>query len=66
MVGLCVLFSMHDVNYEGGLWADWPPMPGPVRFMCKNVLMPWYGDVVKFGPVDNSGALRPLYAVPQQ
>lgn len=57
---------MHDVNYEGGLWADWPPMPGPVRFMCKNVLMPWYGDVVKFGPVDNSGALRPLYAVPQQ
>lgn len=53
----------HDANYEGGLWADWPPMPAPVKFMVKNVLVPWNSGMVRFAPSDKRGNMRPLYAV---
>lgn len=53
----------HDANYEDGIWADWPPLPGPIKFMCRNVLIPWNADMVKFAPTDKNGNLRPLYAI---
>lgn len=56
---------MHDANYEGGIWADWPPMPAPVKVLAKYVFGPLNSNVVKFGPCDTSGNMRPLYAVPE-
>ncbi|SPO01555.1 uncharacterized protein DNG_04228 [Cephalotrichum gorgonifer] len=60
--GVVVFFTMHDPQYEDGLWANWPPMPAIVTFICKSIILPWNADVAKFGPCGKNGGLRPLYA----
>jgi hypothetical protein len=52
-----------DRGYEDGLWANWPPIPGPVRWMLMSgarVLHPgWW----KFASCDAAGRRTALYAV---
>lgn len=60
------VFSNVDNNYEGGMWQNWPSeAPAVAKWLVRSVLWRFvHADVAKFGSVDSSGRLRPLYAVP--
>jgi hypothetical protein len=53
-----------DSEYEDGLWKNWPPIPGPIRWMLMSagrVLHPrWW----KFASCDAARRRKDLYAVP--
>lgn len=55
-----------DREYEDGIWAQWPPIPGPVRWVLirmSNILHPgWW----KFASCDASGNRRSLHALPER
>jgi len=61
---LSVMFSNVDVEFEGGLWANWPPAPGIVKLIVRWIVFPLNSKLVKFGSCDKYGKLKPLYAVP--
>lgn len=63
---LCSCFAMLDIHYEDDLWINWPAIPGPIKFLCRQILWRLWGNVLKFGAVDNTGTMKPLYAVPQE
>jgi len=52
-----------DRTAEGGMWADWPPMPAPVRWGLVNVAGAWYGRRWRFASCDAGGMPRELYAL---
>jgi len=52
-----------DRTFEGGMWASWPPMPGPVRWMLVNVFGSWNWGWWKFSSCDATGTPRRLYAL---
>ncbi|EOA90476.1 uncharacterized protein SETTUDRAFT_167316 [Exserohilum turcica Et28A] len=54
-----------DAEYEDGLWADWPPMPRPVRWGLVNVGGSVHWSWWKFASCDASGKRRELYALGQ-
>ncbi|SPO01922.1 uncharacterized protein DNG_04595 [Cephalotrichum gorgonifer] len=63
---MAVILSMHDTQYEDGLWANWPPIPAPVKLLITHAVGPMArSQALKFGPVDKSGKMRPLYAIPK-
>ncbi|KAL1848700.1 hypothetical protein VTK73DRAFT_10089 [Phialemonium thermophilum] len=66
LTGLTVLLTMLDCDYEGGLWANWPPAPNIIKLICRYLIYPFQKDVVKFSPSDRHGNLKPLYAVPPE
>ncbi|KAF2089649.1 hypothetical protein K490DRAFT_72358 [Saccharata proteae CBS 121410] len=51
-----------DRTYEEGMWAAWPPMPGPVRWMLVNVYGAWNWGWWKFSSCDAYGMPQRLYA----
>lgn len=55
---------MLDIHYENDIWINWPPAPGIIKFICRSIIWRWDANVVKFGAVDSSGTMKPLYAVP--
>ncbi|KAI5272468.1 hypothetical protein E4T47_04356 [Aureobasidium subglaciale] len=55
-----------DTTFEDGLWAAWPPMPGPVRWMMVNIFGSWNWTWWKFASCDASGSPRALYALQAQ
>lgn len=57
-------FANLDVHFENDMWINWPPAPAPVKFLIKTVFWWIQRDVRKFGAVDRSGTMQPLYAVP--
>ncbi|KAB5582960.1 hemerythrin HHE cation binding domain-containing protein [Coniochaeta sp. 2T2.1] len=61
-----VCLTMHDTNFENGIWKQWPPMPTPIRFLIRNIIWWFVRDTSKFGPCDHKGNLKPLYAVAAQ
>ncbi|CAM1509534.1 Fc.00g032730.m01.CDS01 [Cosmosporella sp. VM-42] len=61
--GLPFCFSNHDVNYEGGRWASWPPAPRIVHILARHVTYWLHTDQWKFAPCDRHGKMRSLYAV---
>ncbi|EJD36055.1 hypothetical protein AURDEDRAFT_92861 [Auricularia subglabra TFB-10046 SS5] len=52
-----------DRTYEEGMWATWPPMPGPIRWMMINVFGSWNWGWWKFASCDASGNPQTLYAL---
>jgi hypothetical protein len=58
-------FANLDMNYENGMWPNWPPAPGPAKVLMRSVFWWIYADARKFGAVDRTGTLRHLYAVPE-
>ncbi|KAK1764385.1 hemerythrin HHE cation binding domain-containing protein [Phialemonium atrogriseum] len=66
IMGLCACYAMLDIHYEDDLWINWPPAPGVVKFVCRNVVWRLNADMLKFGAVDKDGKMKPLYAVPQE
>lgn len=53
-----------DATYEEGMWANWPPMPAPVRWGLVNVAGSVHWGWWKFASCDASGRPRELYAQP--
>jgi hypothetical protein len=53
-----------DCEYEDGLWKDWPPIPGPVRWMLINVAKFLHPGWWKFASCDAARQRRELHAVP--
>jgi hypothetical protein len=52
-----------DATYEEGMWANWPPMPGPVRWGLVNVAGSVHWSWWKFASCDGSGMPKELYAL---
>jgi hypothetical protein len=52
-----------DVEYEDGMWKDWPPMPAPVRWGLVNVAGAAHWGWWKFASCGADGRRRELYAV---
>ncbi|KAF1945968.1 hypothetical protein EJ02DRAFT_441495 [Clathrospora elynae] len=52
-----------DATYEEGMWANWPPMPAPVRWGLVNVAGSVHWGWWKFASCDASGRPRGLYAL---
>jgi hypothetical protein len=65
LIGLTICFSIIDIHFENNTWVDWPPAPGFIKFIGRNIIWWFVGDTVKFGACDRLGNLKPLYAVPQ-
>ncbi|KAK7188445.1 hypothetical protein DPSP01_004637 [Paraphaeosphaeria sporulosa] len=55
----------HDVTYEEGMWAAWPPMPAPVRWGLVNLAGAWHWAWWKFASCDAGGRPRDLWALVQ-
>jgi hypothetical protein len=52
-----------DCDYEDGIWMDWPPIPGPVRWIVMRVSMLLHPGWWKFASCDAARRKRALYAV---
>lgn len=52
-----------DATYEEGMWADWPPMPGLVRWGLVNLAGSVHWGWWKFASCDGSGQPRTLFAL---
>jgi hypothetical protein len=52
-----------DATYEEGSWANWPPMPAPVRWGLVNVAGSMHWAWWKFASCDASGRPKSLYAL---
>jgi hypothetical protein len=53
----------YDSEYEDGIWASWPPIPAPVRWVIVNVAKIRHPGWWKFASCDASRRRIPLYAV---
>lgn len=61
VVPFCLLNM--DGTYEDGMWANWPPMPGPIRWMMVKVFGSWNWGWWRFASCYGNGMPRPLYAL---
>lgn len=52
-----------DRTFEDGMWANWPPMPAPIRWMMVNVFGSWNWGWWRFASCDAHGKPRALYAL---
>ena len=52
-----------DATYEEGRWANWPPIPAPVRWGLANIAGSWNWSWWKFASCDSTGMPRELYAL---
>jgi hypothetical protein len=55
-----------DATYEEGMWANWPPMPAPVRWGLVNVAGSVHWGWWKFSSCGGTGKPRALYAVEER
>jgi hypothetical protein len=53
-----------DSEYEDGLWANWPSIPAPVRWVIISVAKIRHPGWWKFASCDAYRRRIPLYAVP--
>ncbi len=52
-----------DHTVEGGLWANWPPIPPPIKWGLINIAGAWHSGWWKFASCDATGKPRELYAL---
>ncbi|TVY87455.1 hypothetical protein LAWI1_G004210 [Lachnellula willkommii] len=55
-------FLNLDVTYEDHLWRNWPPIPGPARWVVTRCFTLWHRGYWKFASCDARGVPKPLYA----
>lgn len=61
-VGPLPLFLLnHDVTYENGLHANFPPIPKPIKLLLTHVYTCWNWGWWKFASCDVNGRPKPLY-----
>jgi hypothetical protein len=53
-----------DSEYEDGLWKNWPPIPGPIRWMVMSAGKVLHPGLWKFASCDAARRRKDLYAVP--
>ncbi|XDG05339.1 hypothetical protein ABKA04_004954 [Annulohypoxylon sp. FPYF3050] len=58
--GAVFLMVTHDVEYEDGIHAGFPPVPAAVTWGLRNVAWWAHRDWWAFAPCDSSGKMRPL------
>jgi len=64
MTDVVPFFLMNlDKTYEEGMWANWPPMPAPIRWGMINLAGSWHGGWWKFASCGSDGMPRELYAL---
>ncbi|KAK6216023.1 hypothetical protein LQW54_003999 [Pestalotiopsis sp. IQ-011] len=51
-----------DGTVEDGLWANWPPIPAPIKWGLTNIGGSWHGSWWKFSSCSN-GQPKQLYAL---
>ncbi|KAK5651510.1 hypothetical protein OQA88_11964 [Cercophora sp. LCS_1] len=51
-----------DRTIEDGLWANWPPMPAPIKWGLINLAGAWHSGWWKFASCDAAGQPRELWA----
>lgn len=54
-----------DSEFEEGIWADWPPIPAPVRWGLMSNAKLWHSGWWKFASCDSARRRVPLYALPK-
>ena len=52
-----------DAGYEEAMWANWPPMPAPIKWGMVNLVGAWYGGWWKFASCGADSRPRELYAL---
>ncbi|KAK2039832.1 hypothetical protein LZ31DRAFT_598546 [Colletotrichum somersetense] len=52
-----------DRTAEDGMWANWPPMPAPIKWGLVNLAGAWHWGWWKFASCDAVGQPRELYAL---
>ena len=55
-------FLNVDVTHEDSLYKDWPPLPGPARWVITHVMAIPHRGYWKFASCDGYGRPKPLYA----
>ncbi|CAN9222487.1 unnamed protein product [Alternaria alternata] len=55
-----------DATFEDGRWANWPPMPAPVRWGLVNVAGSVHWTWWKFSSCDGGGRPKELYALERE
>lgn len=53
----------RSTQFEEGQWANWPPIPAPIKWGLINIGGWINGNYWKFSSCDASGARRELYAL---
>jgi hypothetical protein len=53
-----------DCEYEDGIWRDWPPIPGPVRWAIMSTAKVLHPGWWRFASCDSARRRRELYASP--
>jgi len=61
--GTPFFFRNLDVEFEGGLWKDWPPVPGAVWWVMQRTFVAWHSSWWNFASCDEMGQLRELPAL---
>ncbi|KAH6619339.1 hypothetical protein B0J18DRAFT_241861 [Chaetomium sp. MPI-SDFR-AT-0129] len=51
-----------DRTFEDGLWANWPPMPAPIRWGLINIAGSWHSGRWRFASCDAAGQPKELWA----
>ncbi|KAL2137277.1 hypothetical protein VTI74DRAFT_5008 [Chaetomium olivicolor] len=51
-----------DRTVEDGMWANWPPMPAPIKWGLINVAGAWHSRWWKFASCDADGQPQELWA----
>jgi hypothetical protein len=54
------LLNMESVEFEGGMWQNHPDIPGPVRWIMKNVLPLWQRRLWRFMSCTSDGKRKHL------
>ncbi|EXF82776.1 hemerythrin HHE cation binding domain-containing protein [Colletotrichum fioriniae PJ7] len=60
--GLPFCLSNHDVAFEDGQWASWPPAPPVIKLICRHITYRFKKKSWKYSACDKMGNLKPLYA----
>ncbi|KAI1412111.1 hemerythrin HHE cation binding domain-containing protein [Hypoxylon sp. FL1857] len=63
LAGAVFVIATHDVEFEGGIHKDFPPIPSAVTWGLRNVAWWAHTDWWQFAPCDRQGKMRPLMIV---
>ncbi|KAI1360613.1 hemerythrin HHE cation binding domain-containing protein [Xylaria arbuscula] len=60
LAGAVFVLATHDVEFEGGIHDDFPPIPSVITWGLRNVAWWAHNDWWSFAPCDRAGKMRPL------
>lgn len=63
LAGAVYIMATHDVEFEGGIHTQFPPIPAAITWGLRNVAWWAHSDWWVFAPCDRQGKMRPLPAV---